>query len=91
MTDYSGEASEAVLRICAEIAAWFGVSGLPTVILDERLSLVGVVPAERFASIDWIRAGEPGGVILPATDPAGETGPPSSMLYSGTASPREGP
>ena len=62
--DYAGEAYEAVLRDCAEGAAWFGVSGLPTVILNERLSLVGAVPVERYRLlIDWILAGEPGGVI----------------------------
>ena len=44
-TDYAGEAYEAVLRDCAEGAAWFGVSGLPTVILNEKLSLVGAVPS----------------------------------------------
>lgn len=63
-TDYAGEAYEAVLRDCAEGAAWFGVSALPTVILDEKVSLVGAVPAERYRLlIDWILAGEPGGVI----------------------------
>jgi len=62
--DSGGEAYEAVLRDCAEGAAWFGVSGLPTVILNEKLSLVGAVPAERYRLlIDWILAGEPGGVI----------------------------
>jgi predicted DsbA family dithiol-disulfide isomerase len=62
--DYASEAYEAVLRDCAEGAAWFGVSGLPTVILNERLSLVGAVPVERYRLlIDWILAGEPGGVI----------------------------
>ena len=62
--DYTGEAYEAVLQDCAEGAAWFGVSGLPTVVLDEKLSLVGAVPAERYRLlIDWILAGEPGGVI----------------------------
>jgi len=67
-TDYTGEAYEAVLRDCAEGAAWFCVSGLPTVILNEKLSLVGAVPVERYRLlIDWILAGEPGGVIpLPA-------------------------
>lgn len=68
-TDYAGEAYEAVLRDCAEGAAWFGVSGLPTVILDEKLSLVGAVPTERYRLlIDWILAGEPGGVIPLAAD-----------------------
>jgi predicted DsbA family dithiol-disulfide isomerase len=62
--DYAGAAYEAVLRDCAEGAAWFGVSGLPTVILDEKLSLVGAVPVERYRLlIDWILVGEPGGVI----------------------------
>ena len=62
--DYAGEAYEAVLRDCAEGAAWFGVSGLPTVILNEKLSLVGAVPVERYRLlIDWVLAGEPGGVM----------------------------
>jgi uncharacterized protein YbaA (DUF1428 family) len=66
-----------VLRDCAEGAAWFGVSGLPTVILNEKLSLVGAVPTERYhLLIDWFLAGEPGGVI-PLADapgsPAGQT------------------
>src|SRR5262245_30829175 len=60
----SGQAYEAVLHDCAEGAAWFGVSALPTVIFDEKLSLVGAVPAERYcAMVDWILAGMPGGVI----------------------------
>src|SRR5262245_8280068 len=62
--DYAGEAYEDVLRDCAEGTAWFGVSGLPTVIFNERLSLVGAVPVERYRLlIDWILAGEPGGLI----------------------------
>jgi predicted DsbA family dithiol-disulfide isomerase len=70
--DYAGEAYEAVLRDCAEGAAWFGVSALPTVILNEKLSLVGAVPAERYRLlIDWILDGEPGGVIPLATEAAG--------------------
>jgi predicted DsbA family dithiol-disulfide isomerase len=76
--DYGGEAYEAVLRDCAEGAAWFGVSALPTVILNEKLSVVGAVPAERYRElIDWFLAGEPGGVIpLPkdgAANPAGQS------------------
>ena len=70
--DYGGEAYEGVLRDCAEGAAWFGVSALPTVVLNEKLSLVGAVPAERYRLlIDWIAAGEPGGVmpLAPAADP----------------------
>ena len=67
--DYAGEAYESVLSDCAEGAAWFGVSGLPTVILNEKLSLVGAVPTERYhLLIDWILAGEPGGVIPLTTD-----------------------
>ena len=75
-TDYAGEAYEAVLRDCAEGAAWFGVSGLPTVILNEKLSLVGAVPVERYhLLIDWILSGEPGGVIpLAAHAAAGGAG-----------------
>lgn len=62
--DYAGEAYEAVLRDCAEGAAWFGVSALPTVVLNEKLSLVGAVPVERYRLlIDWILTGEAGGVI----------------------------
>ena len=69
--DYAGEAYDAVLRDCAEGAAWFGVSGLPTVVLNEKLSLVGAVPIERYRLlIDWMLAGEPGGVIPLAADPA---------------------
>ena len=72
--DYAGEAYESVLRDCAEGAAWFGVSGLPTVILNEKLSLVGAVPAERYRLlIDWILAGEPGGVIPLAAEAAGQS------------------
>ena len=68
--DYAGEAYEAVLHDCAEGAAWFGVSGLPTVVLNEKLSLVGAVPVERYRLlIDWILAGEPGGVIPLTADP----------------------
>jgi hypothetical protein len=73
--DYAGEAYEAVLRDCAEGAAWFGVSGLPTVILDEKLSVVGAVPAERYRLlIDWILAGEPGGVTPLADTTEGPAG-----------------
>jgi len=79
-TDYAGEAYEAVLRDCAEGAAWFGVSGLPTVILNENLSLVGAVPVERYRLlIDWILAGEPGGVI-PLTADTARTGAGRSLV-----------
>jgi len=72
----AGEAYQAVLRDYAEGAAWFGVSALPTVIFDERVSLVGAVPTERYrALIDWILAGEPGGIIpLPAGPAAAAPG-----------------
>jgi hypothetical protein len=41
------------------------------VILDEKLSLVGAVPVDRHRLlIDWILAGEPGGVI-PLAAPRG--------------------
>lgn len=73
--DYAGEAYEAVLRDCAEGAAWFGVSGLPTVILNEKLSLVGAVPTEHYRLlIDWLLAGEPGGVIPLAAEATSEAG-----------------
>ena len=69
--DYVGGAAyEAVLHDCAEGAAWFGVSALPTVIFDEKLSLVGAVPTERYRlMIDWILAGQPGGVIPLKSEP----------------------
>ena len=71
--DYAGgEAYQAVLHDCAEGAAWFGVSALPTVIFNEKLSLVGAVPTERYRLlIEWILAGEPGGVIPLMTDAPG--------------------
>ena len=73
-TDYAGDAYQAVLHDCAEGAAWFGVSSLPTVILNEKLSLVGAVPTERYRLlIDWILEGEPGGVIPLTTDAAGQS------------------
>lgn len=59
-----GEPHRAVLADYAEAVAWFGVSALPTVIFNEKVSLVGAVPLERYRLlIDWIRAGEPGGLI----------------------------
>lgn len=71
--DYAGgEAYEAVLHDCAEGAAWFGVSALPTVVFDEKLSLVGAVPTERYRlMIDWILAGQPGDVIALTNDTEG--------------------
>ena len=80
--DFGAEAYQAVLHDCAEGAAWFGVSGLPTVILNEKLSLVGAVPTERYRLlIDWTLAGEPGGVIPLAPD-AGATAPGQSAVRS---------
>jgi predicted DsbA family dithiol-disulfide isomerase len=64
--DYiSGEAYQAVLHDYAEGAAWFGVSALPTVVFNEKVSLVGAVSEERYRLLlDWLLAGEPGGLIL---------------------------
>lgn len=60
----AGEAYQAVLADYAEGAAWFGVSAIPAVIFDEKVSLVGAVPAEQYRAIlDWILAGEPGGLV----------------------------
>jgi predicted DsbA family dithiol-disulfide isomerase len=63
--DYtSGEAYQVVLHDFAEGVAWFGVSALPTVIFNEKVSLVGAVPEERYRLLlDWMLAGEPGGLI----------------------------
>jgi predicted DsbA family dithiol-disulfide isomerase len=66
----TGEAYEAVLADYAEGAAWFGVSAVPAVIFNEKVSLVGAVPVERYRAIlDWMLAGEPGGLV---PIPAGE-------------------
>jgi predicted DsbA family dithiol-disulfide isomerase len=63
--DYaSGGAYQAVLHDYAEGAAWFGVSALPTVVFNEKVSLVGAVPEENYRLLlDWILAGEPGGLM----------------------------
>jgi predicted DsbA family dithiol-disulfide isomerase len=78
--DYtSGELYQAVLHDYAEAVAWFGVSALPTVIFNEKVSLVGAVPVAQYRLLlDWILAGEPGGLIpldfsAPATDAAGRS------------------
>ena len=82
----AGEAYEAALHDYAEGTAWFGVSAVPTVIFNEKVSLVGAVPEERYrAVIDWILAGEPGGIVpLGFADASettathlGDTAPPS--------------
>ena len=63
--DYAnGEAYQAVLHDYAEGVAWFGVSALPTVVFNEKVSLVGAVPEERYRLLlDWLLAGAPGGLI----------------------------
>jgi predicted DsbA family dithiol-disulfide isomerase len=68
--DYAeGETRQAVLRDYAEAVAWFGVSVVPTVIFNEKVSLVGAVPTDRYrALLDWILAGEPGGLLPLETD-----------------------
>lgn len=83
--DYaSGAAYQDVLHDCAEAVGWFGVSALPTVIFDEKLSLVGAVPTQSYRDvIDWILAGRPGGVIpLPA---AGAAVTPGQSVVGGAA------
>jgi predicted DsbA family dithiol-disulfide isomerase len=84
--DYAGgDAYQALLHDYAEGAAWFGVSALPTVVLDEKLSLVGAVPTERYRLlIDWILAGQPGGII-PLAPEAGAAG--QSAVGGGPAGP----
>lgn len=79
--DYAGdEVYQEVLRDCADGAAWFGVSALPTVIFDETLSLVGAVPTERYRLLlDWILAGKPGGVIQLTPEPT----PPGRSAVGG--------
>jgi predicted DsbA family dithiol-disulfide isomerase len=45
--DYITDAAyQAVLHDSAEGAVWFGVSALPTVIFNEKVSLAGAVPEE---------------------------------------------
>ncbi len=59
-----GTSYKQVLHDYAEAVAWFGVSALPTVVLNEKVSLVGAVPTEQYRLlIDWFLADEPGGVI----------------------------
>ena len=58
----------------AEGAAWFGVSAVPAAVFNEKVSLVGAVPVERYRAIlDWILAGEPGG-LGPVPSDAGAAG-----------------
>ena len=80
-TDFAGEAYQAVLHDCAEGAAWFGVSALPTVVFNEKVSLVGAVTTERYRElIDWILAGEPGGLIQVGFEPGVATMPGHSAV-----------
>lgn len=67
----SGAPYQAVLHDYAEAVAWFGVSALPTVIFNEKVSLVGAVPVTQYRLLlDWLLAGEPGGLIpLDFSDP----------------------
>jgi predicted DsbA family dithiol-disulfide isomerase len=70
-----GGPHRAVLADYAEAVAWFGVSALPTVIFNEKVSLVGAVPLERYRLlIDWIQAGEPGGLVPLDGSPAAAAG-----------------
>src|SRR6185295_3552762 len=80
--DYArGDAYRAVLHDCAEGTAWFGVSAIPTVIFDEKLSLVGAVPAESYREmIDWVLAGRPGGVIPLGADTGRAATPGQSVV-----------
>ncbi len=74
-----GEPYQAVLHDYAEAVSWFGVSALPAVVFNEKVSLVGAVPVEQYRLlIEWMLAGEPGGLIpldfsAPATSAAGQS------------------
>lgn len=80
----TGEPYQAVLHDYAEAVAWFGVTALPTVVFNEKVSLVGAVPTERYRLlIDWMLAGEPGGLIpLDFSDPV-QSGAGQSAVGSG--------
>lgn len=82
--DYAaGDAYEAVLHDFAEGAGWFGVSALPTVVFNEKLSLVGAVPEDRYReTIEWILAGEPGGVIALPSGSVDAPAPGQSVVGS---------
>jgi predicted DsbA family dithiol-disulfide isomerase len=76
--DYAGgDAYQDALTDYAEGAAWFGVSAVPAVVFNEKVSLVGAVSVDRYRAIlDWILAGEPGGLVpIPPDDAAGSTRP----------------
>jgi predicted DsbA family dithiol-disulfide isomerase len=90
--DYSsGEAYQSVLHDYAEGAAWFGVSALPTVIFNEKVSLVGALPLERYRLLlDWFLAGEPGGLIPLDLETAAAPGSSAVGAPAGTEiTPRE--
>jgi len=76
-----GGPHRAVMEDYAEAAGWFGVSALPTVIFGEKVSLVGAVPVERYRLlVDWMLAGEPGGLIpLDVRDPTGDVAGQSAV------------
>ena len=90
-SDYAADGYQAMLRDYAEGAAWFGVSALPTVVFNEKLSLVGAVPVERYRLlVEWFLAGEPGGAIplpAPGASSAGQSAvsSPAAPLASGRA------
>ena len=72
----AGEAYQAALHDYAEGVAGFGVSAVPTVIFNEKVTLVGAVPEERYPlMLDRLRAGEPG-AILPFERDASQAGAP---------------
>ena len=49
-----------------EGAAWFGVSALPTVVFNEKVSLVGAVPEESYRwLLDWLLAQDRSAFWLP--------------------------
>jgi len=88
--DYAAEGYQAMLRDYAEGAAWFGVSALPTVVFNEKLSLVGAVPVERYRLlVEWFLAGEPGGAIPLAPAP-GAAAPGQSAVASPPTPPASG-
>jgi predicted DsbA family dithiol-disulfide isomerase len=80
-----GEPHEAVRHDYAEAVAWFGVSALPTVVFNEKVSLVGAVPASQYRLlVDWVLAGEPGGLIpLDVSAPTAGTAGQSPVVKSG--------
>ena len=60
---------------------------VPAVIFNEKVSLVGAVPVERYRAIlDWILAGEPGGLVpIPADDAAAGATQPGARGEGGSA------